>query len=317
MKLFLSIGECMIEMASEGGQRYRMGFAGDTLNTAWYARAGLPAGWEVAYFTRLGTDPVSDQMRAFLSDNDISTRFIRTDPERRPGLYLIELHNGERQFSYWRDTSAARRLADDAVFLTQALAAADVVYVSGITLAILAPDRRAVLLEALTQARARGAMVAFDPNIRPRLWDSPKTLRHVTMQAAACATICLPSFEDEATWFGDATPLDCAQRYAAAGAKTVVVKNGGAEIWALTDDAPICARDLRQITPVDTTGAGDAFNGELLAALMSGAPLAEAIARAHALAGRVILYPGALIAMDHLRPAPTPNGPAHSAPVTL
>ena len=35
---FLSIGECMIEMALQEDGRYAMGYAGDTFNTAWYAR---------------------------------------------------------------------------------------------------------------------------------------------------------------------------------------------------------------------------------------------------------------------------------------
>ena len=39
---FASIGECMIELSAGKGDLWRMGFAGDTFNTAWYARAILP-----------------------------------------------------------------------------------------------------------------------------------------------------------------------------------------------------------------------------------------------------------------------------------
>ena len=38
---FLSIGECMLELSQADGQLWRMGYAGDTLNTAWYVRAIL------------------------------------------------------------------------------------------------------------------------------------------------------------------------------------------------------------------------------------------------------------------------------------
>ena len=49
---FLSIGECMIEMSGDAGGNWRMGFAGDTLNTLWYARAGLdPANGPVGFLT--------------------------------------------------------------------------------------------------------------------------------------------------------------------------------------------------------------------------------------------------------------------------
>jgi hypothetical protein len=37
-KRFVSIGECMIEMSGGEGGMYKLGYAGDTLNTAWYAR---------------------------------------------------------------------------------------------------------------------------------------------------------------------------------------------------------------------------------------------------------------------------------------
>ena len=57
---FLAVGECMVEMSHAGEGLWRQGFAGDTLNTAWYMRAGLPADWAVEYFTVVGTDPLSE-----------------------------------------------------------------------------------------------------------------------------------------------------------------------------------------------------------------------------------------------------------------
>ena len=38
-KTFISIGECMAELQATDDGLYRLGFAGDTLNTAWYMRA--------------------------------------------------------------------------------------------------------------------------------------------------------------------------------------------------------------------------------------------------------------------------------------
>lgn len=295
--LFLSIGECMIEMSTPGEGSYRLAFAGDTLNTAWYARALLGSDWEVAYFTRLGADPYSARLRGFLDQNGISTRFVGTDPVRIPGLYMIDVKDGERSFTYWRDNSAARGLADDPEALQAALAGADVIYVSAITLAILAPDRRDVLIAALSRARAMGKLTVFDTNIRTRLWPDLDTLRQVTMRTAAVAEIVLPSFEDEQQIFGDADPDATILRYQSAGAGTVVVKNGGGPIHARQGGVSLPPVSFAQVTPVDTTGAGDSFNGALLARLLDDVALSDAIAVAHGVASRVIGARGALIPM--------------------
>ena len=298
-KLFVSAGECMLEMAAQANGDFRLGFAGDTLNTAWYARACLPAeDWEVAYFTRLGTDPYSAKMKAFLAGNGIDTRFVSADPVRQPGLYLIEIDNGERSFTYWRGQSAAKHLADDAAALAEAFSAADVVYFSAITLAILAPDRRDVFVEAVKAARAAGKLTVFDTNIRLRLWEDADIMRAAITQAAASAEIVLPSFDDEAIVFGDISLEACAERYRAAGAGTVVVKNGGGPMLALGPYGVSRFDGFEKVQPVDTTGAGDSFNGGFLAALAGGLSLAEAVARGHAVSSRVIMHRGALMSME-------------------
>ena len=112
-KRFLAIGESMVEFSGGEQGTFKMGFAGDTLNTAWYARSLLGEGWDVAYFTALGDDPYSLAMRKFINEGNILTDCIRTIEGKRAGLYVIHQENGDRQFTYWRENSAARLLADD------------------------------------------------------------------------------------------------------------------------------------------------------------------------------------------------------------
>ena len=108
----LAIGECMAELApAEAPGNYRLGFAGDTFNTAWYL-ARLRPDMAVSFQTAIGTDAISRQLREAVAGCGIGTDHIRTVPDRTVGLYLITLTNGERSFSYWRDHSAARLLAD-------------------------------------------------------------------------------------------------------------------------------------------------------------------------------------------------------------
>jgi len=295
MKLFLSIGECMLEIASLDGDRLRKGFAGDTFNTAWYAQAFLPADWRVSYFTALGDDRASDEMQAFMDGAGIGTQFIRRLPGKAPGLYMIHLDNGERSFSYWRSASAARHLADDGGALAAAMNQADTLYFSGITLAILAPGARETLLEQLSLQRALGKTVAFDPNIRPRLWSSKSEMLDAITQAARTASIVLPGFDDEAAHFGDENVEATVLRYRSLGVETVVVKDGekGATIASDADTLHVPAHRTDQI--VDTTSAGDSFNGAYLARLAASDSPAEAASFAARVASAVIGHPGALI----------------------
>lgn len=308
-KRFLAIGECMIEMASADGALWRLGYAGDTLNLLWYARACLdPAQWRTDYFTCLGKDQHSAAMRAFMRDNGIETGHVRIIADRRPGLYLIHQQDGDRHFTYWRDNSAAKLLADDEDALERTLAQSDAIAFSGITLAILSPDRRAALLALLGAARGKGKRVAFDPNYRPLLWPDAGTAREAIMAAAAVSDILLPTFDDDRALFGDANRNATAARYLAAGACEVVVKDGARPALVAgggeTGDVPA----LSVGEPVDATGAGDSFNGAYLAGRLRDLPAAEAAAAGHAVAGQVIRHRGALIPMGELKtPFPRAN----------
>lgn len=295
---FLSIGECMAELApTETPGQFRLGYAGDTFNTAWYLRK-LGADVSVSYFTAVGTDALSTQMLDAMSDAGIDTGYIARIPKPTVGLYMISLTDGERSFTYWRENSAARRLADDRIALTRALADADLIYFSGITLAILDETGRATLLDVLKEVRAQGKTIAFDPNLRPRLWSSTEQMTRTIMQGAQVSDIVLPSFEDEASFFGDRDPAATATRYANAGAETVVVKNGPGAVHFLHggQEGEITIPAVAAV--VDTTAAGDSFNAGFLAGLDRGRPLPDMIKAASRVAAQVIGGKGALVPID-------------------
>jgi 2-dehydro-3-deoxygluconokinase len=291
----VSIGECMVELSAAPGGLLRMGFAGDTFNTAWYLRRELPEDWTVSYVSAVGEDQTSTDMLAFMAKGGVDTRFVRRLPGRMPGLYLIHLDGAERSFSYWRDTSAAKALAADEAHLEAAFAAGDAFYFSGITLAILPPEDRARLLRFLAAAKQAGKPVAFDPNIRPRLWPDREEMCASIEAGAAVSSICLPSHPDERDAFGDATPEASAERYLALGAGEVVVKDGPAPALVATAEGIQSVAAPQAVNAVDTTGAGDSFGAAYLAARLGGATPAEAVRRGHALAGTVVCHHGALL----------------------
>jgi len=293
---FASIGECMVELAPTGDGLYRQGFAGDTLNTAWYVRGLMPdGGRQVRYVSAVGRDALSDSLLAFLSDNGIDTGAVARLDDRTVGLYLITLAGAERSFTYWRAQSAARRLASDPERLRGALDGVGTAYLSGITLAILEPADRARLLSILADVRADGGEVVFDPNIRPRLWTDRETMARVTTEGYRVATIALPTFPDEADVYGDGAPSATADRIAALGVREIVVKNGAEPALLRVAGQPdLLSPALTEVQPIDTTGAGDSFNGGYIAARLAGRRPADAVALGHAVAALVIRHRGAL-----------------------
>jgi 2-dehydro-3-deoxygluconokinase len=290
----------MVELRQAEGDLFRQGFAGDSFNTAYYLRAFLPKAYSVDYFTALGTDPVSDEMLAFMAGTGVNTGFIRRIAGRTPGLYMIHLDNGERSFSYWRSASAARLLADDPAALRSAIDASDTIFFSGITLAILAPQAVETLLSEISRGRNSGKLVAFDPNIRPSLWSDTATLQRTISAGAQAASMVMPSFEDEARHFGDATIDATIARYSSLGIEKLVVKDGAEGITLSFGGEKTFVPSVPAERLVDTTGAGDSFNGAFLAKyIVTGDPRLAAEFAAY-IAATVIGHHGALVEREAL-----------------
>lgn len=293
------LGEAMVELSALdfAGHQARLGVAGDTLNTAVYLHRCLPgAAGQVSYLTALGDDSMSDQMHACMAGHGLVTDQIVRQRGGLPGIYAIDPGpDGERSFHYWRNASAARTMFAAGGLALSALDDFDLLYLSGISLAILPPADRDALIAHLAAHKARGGKVAFDSNYRPRLW-----LDRATAQAAMAAmwqatTIALPSADDEATLWEDDDPSQIIARIAAAGVAEIALKQGakGPLLWSAGE---IHSAEYPRATVVrDTTAAGDAFNGAYLAARLTGSDAPAAAMAGHNLARYVVGQPGAIV----------------------
>jgi len=296
MTRIAAIGECMLELRSSGFGAARFGFGGDTLNCALYlARLGVA----VDYVTLLGDDPYSADMLAAWEAEGVGTGRVVRLPGRLPGLYAIETDDrGERSFSYWRDRAPARELFThpDAQPLIEALPEYGLLMLSGISLSLYGEEGRARLRDALDRARAAGAKVAFDTNLRPRGWPGLEVARAAYEALGGRVDIVLSGVEDEALLYGEEPPDAIVARWRDAGAAEVVVKRGG-------DDCLVWERGggVRRVPTskvervVDTTAAGDSFCAGYLAARRAGRGIEESARLGHRLAGIVIGHPGAIV----------------------
>jgi 2-dehydro-3-deoxygluconokinase len=155
----------------------------------------------------------------FLSGSGIGSDSIARDPTRSIGLYVVSLAGAERSFSYWRDSSAAQRLADDFDELLAAISGAGLIHISGITLAIIGEGGRRNLFRTLEAAPSKGSVVSYDPNVQPGLWPDPSEMQQAHRESLDVADIALPSFDDEAKLRADADPEETVNRLSALGVR--------------------------------------------------------------------------------------------------
>lgn len=288
MTKVVCIGECMVELRPRDDGAYALGFAGDAFNAAVYLKRSAPQ-FSVRFLTATGVDRFSQAMRATWRAEGIAEDLAFVAADATPGLYVITVDDvGERSFTYWRSASAARRwfalLQRDGG--AERLADTDLVYLSGISLAILPDAERGDALALLTALAERGCKVAFDPNYRQALWPSREAARRVIEAAMQRANIILPSQDDLAAL--DLTVPVGAECVTTLGAEGCRITAADRETFVKSP--PVAAGDVR-----DTSGAGDAFTGAYLAARLSGSDPPEAAASALAVAARVVTASGALV----------------------
>lgn len=287
------LGEVMLELVPTEGNAALLGVAGDTYNSAVYLARAFPDA-QVDYITVLGEDGFSDRILSEMARRGIGQGRVQRHPTRIPGLYAIETDaDGERTFTYWRDTSAARCLCDgDMPDLSESLAGITHLLVSGISLAILPQGNRDRLFERLSDFRAAGGILVFDSNYRPTLWGDAALARSETERAWRMTDIGLPSLDDEMALFGDPSPEAALARLREYGLSNGALKRGpegplGLDGTEIAPPAPVA--------PVDTTAAGDSFNAAYLAEYLKSGDTARAMTAGHDLASRVIQHKGAIM----------------------
>lgn len=289
----ICIGECMVELRPVDDGHLKRGFAGDAYNTAVYLKRSAPD-IDVAFLTATGDESLSNAMVETWRSEGISDRLTFRIPGERPALYLIETNaKGDRKFHYWRSETPAKE------WLRLLLAAggadvlnkSDLVYVSGISLAILSYADRQAAIELLGSVKTK---VAFDPNIRPALWKSMDEARHSFEAMVKVASIVLPSRQDYQLMYGMDDP-QAQIEFTASLTEAEIALTCDEDGCRLRVGDEIIALPTQAVKVVDTSGAGDSFNGAYLAARLKGCDPRDAVQDGLALAAKVVAQPGAII----------------------
>ncbi|GAA1898991.1 sugar kinase [Asanoa iriomotensis] len=271
----IAIGEPLLEFSAVGHEpldsagTFTSGFGGDTSN---FLVAAARSGARSSYVSRVGADPFGDAFLRLWQAEGIDTTHVRRAEGERTGVYFISRDPARSVFTYYRADSAASRLSPADV-PDAAIAAARAVHVSGITQAISLSSCDAAF-HAMAVARASGTLVSYDPNYRPQLWPLERA-RAVVARSIELCDVAFPNIEEGRLLTGIDDPHAVLDWYAARGPRTVVLKLGadGALLWHEGTRSEVKPHPC---TPVDSTGAGDAFDGAFMASLVGGATPAEA-----------------------------------------
>jgi len=243
------------------------------------ARLGHRSGW----VGRLGDDALGRFVATELSRDGVDLSAVTVDPAAPTGFQLkSRAGGGEPEVDYYRRGSAGSRLAWSTATAAY-VGRARHLHVTGIPLA-LSETARAFVFEAIATARAAGATVSFDPNLRPTLWSGEAEMVAVVNEVAALADWVLPGRHEGLLLTGYDDPDRIADHYLALGAARVVVKSGSAGALGCTATERLRQRPF-PVAVVDPVGAGDGFAAGLISAHLDGLGLGDALARAAAVGG--------------------------------
>jgi 2-dehydro-3-deoxygluconokinase len=292
----LAIGEAMVEFNQTvpSQSHYTQGFGGDTSNAV---IAASRAGVRCAYVSAVGDDVFGQLLKDLWQSAFIEAALIATDLTAPTGLYFVTHTEDGHQFSYRRaGSAAAKMMLSDAQ--REGLKDTQWLHYSGISQAI-SDNAREQCAQAVHIAKAAGAKISFDSNLRLKLWSLEDAQLHMIPAIANC-DLFLPSLEDVTQLSGLSDPQAILSWSHDLGAKLVVLKMGSNGVL-LSDGAQQTHIAPIPVQAVDATGAGDCFAGNLLARLALGDDLKSAARYANAAAALSVQGFGAVA---HL---PLPN----------
>ena len=253
------LGDAVVDLIPDGKNHYLRCAGGAPANVA----VGIARlGGESAFIGRVGKDPLGEFMQQTLQQENVQTSHMILDPQQRTSTVIVGLDNGERSFTFMVNPSADQflQVADLPNFQANE-------WLHCCSIALINNPSRETTFEAIRRIKAAGGFFSFDPNLRESLWSSFDDMKQTVMQAVALADV-LKFSEEELTLLTDTQTLDDAFEKITAlyPEKLIIVTLGknGARYHLAGKKGIVAGKALK---PVDTTGAGDAFVGGLLAGL--------------------------------------------------
>jgi fructokinase len=225
------------------------------------SRLGVPS----AFIGKVGDDPFGRRLAAALEKCGVDTRGMRYDPRSRTTLNFITLPNpNTAEFLFYRHPGADMMLEPEELD-RELLEQAGIFHFGSVSLS--AEPCRAATLEAARLARAAGALVSFDVNYRPTLWENECAALAAIETALPLADIVKVNEKELGMLARAVDPQEACRAALGRGASLCVATLGPQGSLYATRSAYNRVGGFR-VRTVDSTGCGDAFMGALLARLL-------------------------------------------------
>ena len=289
-----SIGEAMIEISNVKNNLYNQSFAGDTLNFCNYLdKKKLNA----FFLSAIGKSEINQSLLDFLKSKNISTKYIKQINQFEIGLYLIKnKDNGEKQFFYWRDESAAKQYFNniDFINLYKELKNFDYIYFSGITLSIIHISKLNNFIKLLKLLKSKKIKIVFDFNIRPSRWNK-KNLNIFLDSVLKFVDICFLSGEDMNYWKNKNNIKSYEQIVRKYKLKHSIFRKNAKFTYVFLNKTRYVFKNKLLKTVVDTSGAGDGFNAAYLSNFIVNNDPVLALKAGSSLGSKIVMKKGAIV----------------------
>ena len=289
-----SIGEAMIEISNIKNSLYNQSFAGDTLNFCNYLdKKKLNA----FFLSAIGKSEINQSLLDFVKSKKISTKYIKKINQFEVGLYLIKnKDNGEKQFFYWRDESAAKQYFNNIDFLNlyKELKNFDYIYFSGITLSIIHISKLNNFIKLLKLLKSKKIKIVFDFNIRPSRWNK-KNLNIFLDSVLKFVDICFLSGEDMNNWKNKNNIKSHEQIVRKYKIKHSIFRKNAKFTYVFLNKTRYVFKNKLLKKVVDTSGAGDGFNAAYLSNFIVNNDPVLALKAGSSLGSKIVMKKGAIV----------------------
>ena len=226
-------------------------------------------GYRAGFLGQVGEDDFGHFLAGTIAEAGVDVGGLRFSDEARTALAFVSLRSdGERSFMFYRHPSADMLWRPEDV--DRQYAAGTRIFHHG-SISLIGEPSRSATLAAIEYARGGGALISYDPNLRLALWPSEAAARTGILAAWPFADIIKVS-EEELVFLTGETGLESAVHSLWTDRLRLLVVTRGPDGCAyFTREGNGSVRGF-EVSPVDTTGAGDGFVAGMLAGLLDSVP---------------------------------------------
>ncbi len=263
--MFLSCGDCLFDLfAHKDEDVATIGLSGRIGGSPLNVSLGLARlGHRSAYFTKMSGDLFGERIRAFMERERIDQRFL-IPTDRQTTLAMVSLGpDGSATYAFYIEGTADRSIEPEEV--PQSLPAeVELVHVASYS---TVTEPTASALVRLVRQEAPNRFISYDPNIRASIEPDLDIWRAKVAELVPLAGLVKASEEDIAQLYPGRAVDSVVAEWVSAGAEVAVVTLGEHGAIAATSRGASAKVAGRQVSVVDTVGAGDTFQAALLAGL--------------------------------------------------